>query len=62
MLGELLTFLLCADVCAVQLTDPFLNVFRGIVPAVGGIDLSPMLGFFLLNFIRNLLVQYSHVI
>jgi len=45
-----------------QLTDPFLNVFRGIVPAVGGIDLSPMLGFFLLNFIRNLLVQYSHVI
>jgi YggT family protein len=62
---ELLTgtaslLLLCGASC-VQLTDPFLNVFRGIIPAVGGIDLSPMLGFFLLNFIRNLLVQYSHV-
>jgi YggT family protein len=44
-----------------QLTDPFLNVFRGIIPAIGGIDLSPMLGFFLLNFVRNLLMQYSHV-
>jgi uncharacterized protein YggT (Ycf19 family) len=36
-----------------QLTDPFLGLFRGIIPAVGGIDLSPMLGFFLLNFIRG---------
>jgi uncharacterized protein YggT (Ycf19 family) len=48
-------------VCCPQLTDPFLNVFRGIIPAIGGIDLSPMLGFFLLNFVRNLLMQYSHV-
>mmetsp|Transcript_35985 Transcript_35985/g.80091 ORF Transcript_35985/g.80091 Transcript_35985/m.80091 type:complete len:163 (+) Transcript_35985:54-542(+) len=34
-------------------TDPFLNLFRGIIPAVGGIDLSPMLGFFLLNFVAK---------
>jgi len=31
------------------LTDPFLNTFRGLVPAIAGIDLSPLLGFFLLN-------------
>jgi len=30
-------------------TDPFLNTFRGLVPSIGGIDLSPLLGFFLLN-------------
>lgn len=30
-------------------TDPFLNVFRNIVPSIGGLDLSPLLGFFLLN-------------
>ena len=30
-------------------TDPFLNTFRGLVPAVAGIDFSPLLGFFLLN-------------
>ena len=39
-----------------QLTDPFLSMFRGIVPAIGGIDLSPMLGFFLLNFLRGVLM------
>jgi YggT family protein len=33
-----------------QFTDPYLNVFRGIVPPLGGIDLSPMLGFFILSF------------
>ena len=30
-------------------SDPFLNVFRGIVPSIGGFDLSPLLGFFLLS-------------
>jgi YggT family protein len=40
----------------VQLTDPFLSMFRGIIPAIGGIDLSPMLGFFLLNVLRGLLM------
>jgi YggT family protein len=33
-----------------QLTDPYLNVFRGIIPPLGGIDLSPILAFFLLSF------------
>lgn len=39
-----------------QLTDPYLSMFRGIIPALGGIDLSPMLGFFLLNFLRGVLM------
>lgn len=39
-----------------QLTDPFLSVFRGIIPPISGVDLSPMLGFFMLNFVRNLLM------
>ena len=35
------------------LSDPFLNTFRGLVPSIGGIDLSPLLGFFLLNVLTN---------
>eukprot|EP00549_Striatella_unipunctata_P013080 CAMPEP_0118693302 /NCGR_PEP_ID=MMETSP0800-20121206/11829_1 /TAXON_ID=210618 ORGANISM="Striatella unipunctata, Strain CCMP2910" /NCGR_SAMPLE_ID=MMETSP0800 /ASSEMBLY_ACC=CAM_ASM_000638 /LENGTH=216 /DNA_ID=CAMNT_0006591515 /DNA_START=37 /DNA_END=687 /DNA_ORIENTATION=+ len=30
-------------------TDPFLNLFRGLIPPVFGLDLSPIAGFFLLN-------------
>ncbi|MEB3288468.1 MAG: YggT family protein, partial [Leptolyngbya sp.] len=26
-----------------QLTDPYLNLFRSIIPPLGGIDLSPIL-------------------
>lgn len=30
--------------------DPYLNIFRGIIPPLGGtLDLSPVLGFLLLN-------------
>lgn len=40
-----------------QMTDPFLNLFRGLIPPLGGIDLSVMLGFmglqFLARFLRN---------
>lgn len=39
-----------------QLTDPYLNLFRGIIPPMGGIDLSGLLGFVLLQFLRNVLV------
>ncbi|KAI8470746.1 MAG: YGGT family-domain-containing protein [Monoraphidium minutum] len=39
-----------------QLTDPFLSMFRGIIPAIGGIDLSPMLAFFGLNLLRGILM------
>ncbi|MBD2594081.1 hypothetical protein BCD64_01410 [Nostoc sp. MBR 210] len=32
-----------------QITDPYLNVFRSIIPPLGGIDLSPMLAILLLQ-------------
>ncbi len=37
-----------------SITDPYLNVFRGIIPAIGGIDISPILAFLLLNFVQSL--------
>lgn len=30
-------------------TDPYLNLFRGLIPPIFGLDLSPLLAFFLLN-------------
>jgi YggT family protein len=38
-----------------QLTDPYLNVFRSIIPPLGGIDFSPIIGFLLLQFLLGLL-------
>jgi YggT family protein len=38
------------------ITDPYLNLFRSIVPPLGGIDFSPILAFLLLNLMQNLLV------
>ena len=42
-----------------QLTDPYLNVFRSIIPPLGGIDFSPMLAIFLLQFVANLFTQVA---
>ena len=36
-----------------QLTDPYLNLFRSIIPPLGGIDISPILAFLLLSFLRQ---------
>ena len=35
------------------ITDPFLNVFRGLIPPLFGIDFSPIAGFFLLNVLQS---------
>ncbi|MBF2064308.1 MAG: YggT family protein [Calothrix sp. C42_A2020_038] len=32
-----------------QVTDPYLNLFRSIIPPLGGIDFSPILAFLVLN-------------
>lgn len=31
------------------ITDPYLNLFRGLIPPIFGLDLSPLLAFFALN-------------
>ena len=38
-----------------QLTDPYLNLFRSIIPPLGGIDFSPMIAFFVLQIGAQLL-------
>lgn len=39
-------------------TDPYLNIFRKIIPPIGGVlDLSPMLGFFVLQLLETFLLR-----
>jgi YggT family protein len=40
-----------------SITDPYLNVFRGLIPPLGGIDLSALVAFLALNLIQSLLEQ-----
>lgn len=37
-----------------QLTDPYLNLFRSIIPPLGGLDFSPMLAIFALQLLSQL--------
>lgn len=39
-------------------TDPYLNIFRSIIPPLGGIDLSPILAFLALSFIQRALAPF----
>jgi YggT family protein len=36
-------------------TDPYLNFFRGVIPPLGMIDISPIIGFFCLGIIEQIL-------
>jgi len=38
-----------------QITDPYLNLFRSIIPPLGGMDFSPILAFLALNLAGELL-------
>jgi YggT family protein len=39
-------------------TDPYLNLFRRIIPPIGGVlDLSPMLGFFMLQILEKTILS-----
>jgi YggT family protein len=37
------------------ITDPYLNAFRGLIPPLGGFDLSAILAFLALNLLQSLL-------
>ncbi|PZO35484.1 MAG: hypothetical protein DCF19_23835 [Pseudanabaena frigida] len=36
-----------------QITDPYLNLFRSIIPPLGGMDFSPILAFLALNVLQG---------
>jgi YggT family protein len=38
-----------------QISDPYLNLFRSIIPSLGGMDFSPILAFFALNIAGGIL-------
>ena len=45
-----------------SITDPYLNTFRGIIPAIGGLDISPILAFLALNLMQSLLGSASYTL
>ena len=42
-----------------SITDPYLNVFRGLIPPLGGLDLSALVAFFALQIGCGLLSQLA---
>ena len=42
------------------ITDPYLNLFRGIIPPIFGLDLSPLLAFFTLNLLTSSTAAVGH--
>ncbi|MEB3306315.1 MAG: YggT family protein [Cyanobacteriota bacterium] len=40
-----------------SITDPFLNLFRGFIPPIGGLDLSAIVAFLSLQLVQTLLEQ-----
>ncbi|BAY90364.1 MULTISPECIES: YggT family protein [unclassified Tolypothrix] len=39
-----------------QITDPYLNLFRSIIPPLGGMDFSPILAFLVLQLVGDWLL------
>jgi YggT family protein len=44
-----------STICSI--CDPFLNVFRGLIPPIGGIDFSAIIAFLSLQLLQGLLEQ-----
>ena len=45
-----------------QITDPYLNLFRSIIPALGGMDFSPILAFLALNLLQGFIPLIARAI
>lgn len=44
-----------------KMTDPYLNIFRRFIPPIGGVlDISPLIGFLVLQFFETILVKIIH--
>lgn len=39
-----------------ETTDPYLNIFRRIIPPIGALDISPLAAFWVLDIIRRVIV------
>lgn len=39
-----------------ELTDPYLNIFRRVIPPLGMIDISPIVAILVLSLIRSLVI------
>ncbi|MGL5794911.1 MAG: YggT family protein [Waterburya sp.] len=50
--GQIISFLS-------PITDPYLNIFRSIIPPLGGIDISAILAIFLLQFVQGSLASFA---
>ena len=35
------------------MSDVYLNLFRGVIPSIGGLDISPIAAFFVLNLLTS---------
>ena len=44
-----------------SITAPYLNIFRGVIPPIGGFDISSILAFLLLNFLQGQLYSLSFI-
>ncbi len=45
-----------------QISDPYLNLFRSIIPPLGGMDFSPILAFLALNVVGSVLAGLSPLV
>lgn len=50
--GQIISFL-------APVTDPYLNIFRSIIPPLGGLDISAILALLLLQFIQSSLTSFA---
>ncbi len=41
-----------------QLTDPYLNFFRSIIPPLGMIDFSPIIAFLCLTYLQKIVINF----
>jgi YggT family protein len=41
-----------------DITDPFLNIFRGIIPPIGMLDISPVVAIILLQILQGVIVGF----
>lgn len=41
-----------------SVTDPFLNIFRGVIPPIGMLDISPIVAIILLQVLQGIIVGF----